>query len=52
VPDPAEPELIAFELREGRYVQVAHVSGEQAFRPDQPFSVEVVPSQLVDGLRS
>lgn len=51
VPDPAEPELIAFESREGRYVQVAHVSSKQAFRPDQPFSVEVVPSHLVDGLR-
>lgn len=51
VPDVKKPELIAFELRHRRYEQVAHVTGDEVFRTERPFQVEVVPSQLVTKLR-
>lgn len=51
VPDVKKPELIAFQLRRGRYEQVAHVSGDEAHAAVRPFQVEVVPSRLVAGLR-
>jgi Uma2 family endonuclease len=47
VPDLDQPELIVFELRDGRYEQVAHVTGDEPFRAERPFTVEVVPSLLV-----
>lgn len=50
VPDVDQPELIAFELRDGRYEQVAHVTGQQQFRARQPFAVEIVPARLVADL--
>ena len=52
VPDQAGPELIVFELRDGRYRQAAHVKGGEAFTALRPFQVEVVPSRLVAALRS
>jgi Uma2 family endonuclease len=51
VPDLKQPELIAFELRDGRYEQVARVTGDEPFRAERPFPVEVVPARLVAGLR-
>lgn len=51
VPDVKTPELTAFELRRGRFDQVAHVSGDEAYAAERPFRVEVVPSRLVAGLR-
>jgi Uma2 family endonuclease len=51
VPETAEPELIVFELDNGRYQEVAHVRGEERFAAARPFPVEVVPAQLVAGLR-
>ena len=50
VPEVKRPELIAFELRDGRYRQVAHVTGGKPFRAERPFSVEIVPARLVAGL--
>jgi Uma2 family endonuclease len=50
VPDPDQPELTAFELRDGQYRQVAHVTGGQPFRAQQPFPVEIVPANLVEDL--
>ncbi len=50
VPDVDQPELIVFELRSGRYRQVAHVTGSKPFRAQRPFPVEVVPASLVAGL--
>jgi Uma2 family endonuclease len=50
VPHVDWPELIAFELRDGRYQEVAHVTGGKPFRAQQPFPVEIVPSRLVAGL--
>jgi Uma2 family endonuclease len=50
VPDVDWPELIAFELCDGRYQQVARVTGAKPFRAERPFPVEVVPARLVSGL--
>jgi hypothetical protein len=47
VPEVKRPELIAFELRDGRYRQVAHVTGGKPFRAERPFPVEVIPARLV-----
>jgi len=51
--DPNEPgSLTAFELDvEGRYQQVAHVEGDEAFATMRPFPLTVVPARLLDGLR-
>ena len=50
VPDPARPQLIAFELRGSRYVEAAHVTDSEVFAARGPFPVEVVPARLVAGL--
>jgi hypothetical protein len=50
VPDVDWPELIVFELHDGRYQQVAHVRGRKPFRAQRPFPVEVVPARLVAAL--
>jgi Uma2 family endonuclease len=50
VPDRDQPELIAFDLRDGRYERIAHVRGRQPFRAQRPFPVEVGPARLVAGL--
>ena len=50
-PDPAKPQLTVFELRDGRYQQVAQLAGEEAFRTERPFPVTVTPSALVRGGR-
>jgi Uma2 family endonuclease len=46
-PDPDQPQLIVFELRDGRYQQVARVAGDEAFEAALPFRVSVTPSALV-----
>jgi hypothetical protein len=49
-PSPGKPELIAFELRHGRYEEAARVSGDEPFTARRPFDAEVVPARLVAGL--
>jgi Uma2 family endonuclease len=44
--------LTVFELAGGRYRQTAQVSGDEPYRTQQPFPIEVVPSALVAGLRT
>ena len=51
IPDQGRPELIAFELRDGRYQEAARVSGDEVFAARRPFGVEVVPARLVAGLQ-
>jgi Uma2 family endonuclease len=51
VPDLAEPELVAFQPRGARYVQTAHVRGEESSAAQWPFPVEIVFARLVAGLR-
>jgi Uma2 family endonuclease len=50
-PDPAKPQLTLFELRDGRYQQVAQVAGEETFAAGRPFPVTVTPSALVQARR-
>jgi len=50
-PDLDRPSLRAFELDGGSYVEVAHVSGSDAFRARKPFDVEIIPERLVAKLR-
>jgi Uma2 family endonuclease len=51
VPEPAKPELIVFELNDGRYQEAAHIHGRERFAAVRPFRAEVVPAHLVAGLR-
>ena len=48
VVDPLAPSLRAFELRDGAYAEVAHVTGDEAFEASVPFPVTVIPSRLLD----
>ena len=48
VVDPAEPRLTAWELREGRYVEVADVAGDDEWTATLPYDVAIVPSRLID----
>jgi Uma2 family endonuclease len=52
VPDRDEPEVIAFEMRGGRYQEATRVTGDDKFAAVRPFNIEVVPSRLVAGLQS
>ncbi|WP_241997858.1 hypothetical protein [Kribbella sp. VKM Ac-2569] len=45
--DPDTPSLIAWELRDGAYVQVAKVTGEESARLTSPYDVTVVPADLI-----
>src|SRR5260370_40094500 len=48
-PDPPEPELTVFELRDGRYALVAKASGP--FTAEHPFPVTIDPAGLTRGRR-
>jgi Uma2 family endonuclease len=50
-PDPDKPELTAFQLRDGRYEQVARVAGDEPFHAETPFPVTVIPAELVRASR-
>ena len=45
--DTDEPALTALDLRDGSYVEVAHVEGEQAWTAELPYVVTVVPADLL-----
>jgi|SRR5580658_10074867 Uma2 family endonuclease len=46
-PDRDRRRLIAFELRDGKYEQVADVSGDEQFHAALPFPVTISPATLV-----
>lgn len=46
-PDRKRPELTVFELRDGRYAEVAHVTVDEEFRAERPFNVTIVASALM-----
>jgi Uma2 family endonuclease len=46
VVDPDTPSLIAWEMRDGAYAQVAKVTGDEVARLRLPFDVSVVPADL------
>ena len=45
--DPRRPALVAWELENGRYDEVAKVTGDEVFRAIRPFEVEVRPADLI-----
>jgi Uma2 family endonuclease len=47
VVDPDEPRLVAWELREGAYAEVARVAGDEVFVATQPFAVGIAPRRLL-----
>jgi Uma2 family endonuclease len=47
VVDPDTPSLIAWEMRDGAYTQVAKVAGDVSARLTTPFDVTVVPTDLI-----
>jgi Uma2 family endonuclease len=47
VVDPDTPSLIAWELRDGAYTQVAKVTGDESAVLTSPFDVSVVPANLI-----
>jgi Uma2 family endonuclease len=46
--DPEDERLTVLELVDGRYVERAVVKGTDAFEAELPFSVRIVPAELVD----
>jgi Uma2 family endonuclease len=46
-PDPDTPSVIVWELRDGAYVQVAKVVGDESVRLTSPFEVTLVPADLI-----
>lgn len=46
--DPDEPVLTAWRLRDGQYVEAAHVAGGETFEATEPFPVPATPVQLID----
>jgi len=47
VVDPDVPSITAWELHDGEYVEAASVVGDDAFVPDAPFAVRLVPADQV-----
>ncbi len=48
--DPEIPALTAYELHDGAYAEVAHVTGDEVFVAERPFHVRLVPTELIGGL--
>jgi Uma2 family endonuclease len=46
VVDPVVPSLVAWELDNGRYAEVANVVGDEVFHAKQPFEVQLRPVDL------
>ncbi|HUR48912.1 MAG TPA: Uma2 family endonuclease [Acidimicrobiales bacterium] len=45
--DPDAPSLTIFRLVDGRFVEEASVSGDDAYRSTAPVTVDIVPAELV-----
>lgn len=45
--DPMDPRLLAWELRDGAYVEVADVTADESWTAQAPYTVTVVPSSLL-----
>lgn len=50
VPDPLEPSVTAYELRDGQYVTLGTATDRETLSAERPFYVEVVPATLLAGL--
>jgi Uma2 family endonuclease len=47
VMDPDIPSLTGWQLRDGRYVDAAHVEGDEVFEVSTPFAVSLRPGDLL-----
>ncbi len=47
VVDPDQPSLVAWELVDGRYVEVARVTGSESWAASAPYPVMITPADLV-----
>jgi Uma2 family endonuclease len=47
--DPDEPSFVAYELKDGAYVEVGRATGDQSVTLTTPFEVTVTPKSLVSG---
>ena len=47
VVDPSGPSITAWELRDGRYIQTQHVTGDETFSAETPFQVSFRPAELL-----
>jgi Uma2 family endonuclease len=45
--DPLNPHLIGWDFRDGRYVEVADVRGDETFTATKPYRVTITPSALI-----
>lgn len=50
-PNPDKPSLTVFELSGREYTEAGHVTGDQPWDATRPFPVQVIPADLVRGLR-
>ena len=48
VVDPDEPGLVAWDLVDGTYVEVARATGEKTFTATRPYDVTIAPARLLD----
>jgi Uma2 family endonuclease len=48
VVDPLEPSIVCWELRDGRYEEVASATGTQPITLTAPFPISFAPEQLID----
>jgi Uma2 family endonuclease len=46
--DPDGPTVTVLELRDGTYVELAHVAGDESCDVVQPFPLRLVPTDLLD----
>jgi Uma2 family endonuclease len=47
--DPDEPSIVAYDLKDGAYVEVGRAAGDQSVTLTSPFEVTVTPKSLVTG---
>lgn len=47
--DPVEPSTVAYDLKDGAYVEVGRAAGDQGIILEKPFEVTVTPQSLVSG---
>ena len=45
--DPDEPSLTAWQLEDGRYVEIAHVVGDEEYTATSPYDVTITPVRLL-----
>ncbi len=45
--DPEAPSIRAWELRDGRYLEIAHCTGGERFTTEVPYPVDFAPAELI-----